>query len=124
MLSESKDLDTLVAALKEGRRILNSPAFDKMKATEIRPGPNVQSDEDWIKYIKMNAQTAYHPVGTCKMGTDDLAVVDSRLRVRGLEGLRVSDASIMPLIVGGNTNAPVIMIAEKAADMIKEDAIN
>ena len=124
MLSESKDLDTLVAALKEGRRILNSPAFDTMEATEIRPGPNVQSDEDWIKYIKMNAQTAYHPVGTCKMGTDDLAVVDSRLRVRGLEGLRVSDASIMPLIVGGNTNAPVIMIAEKAADMIKEDAIN
>ena len=122
MLSVDKDLDTLLTAMKEGRRILSAPAFDSMLATEFRPGSEVQSDDEWKDYIRGHAQTVYHPVGTCKMGIDNLAVVDPRLRVRGLEGLRVVDASIMPLIVGGNTNAPTIMIAEKAADMIKEDA--
>lgn len=124
MLSVDKDLDTLLTAMKEGRRILSTPAFDSMLATEFRPGSEVQSDDEWKDYIRGHAQTVYHPVGTCKMGIDNLAVVDPRLRVRGLEGLRVVDASIMPLIVGGNTNAPTIMIAEKAADMIKEDALN
>ena len=121
MLSEDKDLETLVLGLKEGRRLLRTPAFKKMNATEISPGPQIEHLDDWKNYIRLNAQTAYHPVGTCKMGIDKLAVVDHRLRVHGLKNLRIADASIMPSIIGGNTNAPTIMIAEKAADMIKED---
>ena len=124
MLSERKDLETLIPALKEGRRILRTPAFGPMRAVEVRPGPSIESDEEWADYIRTNAQTAYHPVGTCKMGNDISAVVDQRLRVHGVSCLRVVDASIMPMIVGGNTNAPTIMIAEKAADMIIEDAEN
>ena len=103
---------------------MRTPAFGPMRAVEVRPGPSIESDEEWANYIRTNAQTAYHPVGTCKMGNDISAVVDQRLRVHGVSCLRVVDASIMPMIVGGNTNAPTIMIAEKAADMIIEDAEN
>nr|MCS5599233.1 GMC oxidoreductase [Rhodospirillales bacterium] len=124
MLSERKDLETLIPALKEGRRILRTPAFGPMRAVEVRPEPCIESDEEWTDYIRTNAQTAYHPVGTCKMGNKPLAVVDQRLKVHGVSCLRVVDASIMPMIIGGNTNAPTIMIAEKAADMIIEDADN
>ncbi|HHZ75139.1 MAG TPA: GMC family oxidoreductase [Rhodospirillales bacterium] len=124
MLSESKDLETLLIALKEGRRILRTPAFGPMRAVEVRPEPSIESDEEWTDYIRTNAQTAYHPVGTCKIGKEPLAVVDQRLKVHGVSCLRVVDASIMPMIIGGNTNAPTIMIAEKAADMIIEDADN
>ena len=89
---------------------------------ELLPGNEVQKDDDLRAYIRANSATIFHPVGTCKMGSDEMAVVDTRLRVHGIEGLRVVDASIMPTICGGNTNAPTIMIGEKASDLIKEDS--
>jgi choline dehydrogenase-like flavoprotein len=124
LLEDAADLSVLRKAMKEGRRILNSLSFAGMNANEAMPGPAVQSDDQWTDYMRDNAATIFHPVGTCKMGakTDETAVVDPRLKLRGLDGLRVVDASIMPRITGGNTNAPTIMIAEKAADLIKEDA--
>jgi choline dehydrogenase len=97
---------------------MEAPAFDAYRKIESRPGKDVQSDEDLMEYIRNFAATIFHPVGTCKMGQGDGAVVDDQLRVHGIEGLRVVDASIMPVITGGNTNAPTIMIAEKASDMI------
>tara|TARA_B100000401_G_scaffold133901_1_gene88627 strand:- start:208 stop:1023 length:816 start_codon:yes stop_codon:yes gene_type:complete len=120
MLDAAEDLEALVAAIKTSRQILSSREFSHLKPKEFRPGPQVQTDEDWKEYIRANAQTVYHPVGTCKMGVGEDAVVDSNLSVRGLRNLRVIDASIMPRIVGGNTNAPTIMIAEKGADIIKK----
>jgi choline dehydrogenase len=85
---------------------------------EIAPGVGIQSDEDLLSWIKTSAETTYHPVGTCKMGSDPMAVVDDQLRVHGMEGLRVADASIMPTLTSGNTNAPSIMIGEKASRMV------
>lgn len=118
-LAHPRDLEKLVLGVKAARRILAAPAFDPYRGDEIRPGPGVQSDEEIREFIRRRAETIYHPAGTCRMGGDPLAVVDPELRVRGLEGLRVADASIMPLLVGGNTNAPAIMIGEKAADLIR-----
>jgi choline dehydrogenase-like flavoprotein len=120
-LSAAIDRDTLVAGVRACRRIVEAKAMDALRGAEVSPGPAVQSDEEILDYIRNNAQTAYHPVGTCKMGTDDMAVVDPRLRVRGMEGLRVADGSIMPTLMSGNTNGPIIMIGEKASDMILED---
>ncbi|PJF20340.1 MAG: hypothetical protein CUN56_16665, partial [Phototrophicales bacterium] len=94
---------------------------DDYRGEEIHPGAQMQRDEDLLQAAKDRLGLVYHPAGTCKMGTDPLAVVDERLRVHGLQGLRVVDASIMPTLVGGNTNAPVIAIAEKAADLITMD---
>ena len=93
--------------------------LDMYRAFEMNPGDTVQTDDEWLDFARMNGQTTYHVIGTCKMGHDPMAVVDDELRVHGIAGLRVIDASIMPTLVSGNTNAAVIMIAEKGADMIK-----
>lgn len=119
--SEKEDLEVILKGLKEARRIVHADAFKKYQPTETVPGNNIQEDDELKNYIRQFGGTIFHPVGTCKMGSDNQAVVDKRLRVRGIDGLRVADASIMPIIVGGNTNAPSIMIGEKASDMIKED---
>src|SRR3546814_15552001 len=97
------------------RELVAQPAFEGWRGAELNPGPEVRSDADVDAYVRRAADTIYHPVGTCRKGVDDQAVVDPQLRLRGLEGLRVVDASIMPRLVGGNTNAPPMMIAEKAA---------
>jgi choline dehydrogenase len=123
-LSDHADVAPLVAGIKLARRIAHSKAFDPFRGEEMMPGPKVQSDDEIAIAARKTAETLYHPVGTCRMGNDDRAVVDERLRVRGLEGLRVADASVMPAIVGGNTNAPTMMIAEKAAEMIREDSLS
>jgi len=119
-LSHEDDIKPLVAGFKWCRKISNtSPLSDG--AREWIPGEDVQSDDEIIDYLRGNAETVYHPVGTCKMGVDEdeLAVVDSNLNVKGMTNLMVVDASVMPNIIGGNTNAPTIMIAEKAADLLK-----
>ncbi|TXH04552.1 MAG: choline dehydrogenase [Nevskiaceae bacterium] len=121
-LADDDDLRRLVIAIRKGREILSQAAFAPHRGEELMPGPGVQTDEQIADWIRKNAETIYHPVGTCKMGVDDMAVVDPQLRVRGLQGLRVVDASVMPTVVGGNTNAPTTMIAEKGAEMILADA--
>ena len=121
-LATEGDCNTMVTALRKVRDIFNAPALDKYRDAEIKPGAKVESDEEILQYIRANAESVYHPVGSCKMGKDKMAVVDARLRVRGVDSLRVADASIMPNVTSGNTNAPTIMIAEKCADMILEDA--
>jgi choline dehydrogenase-like flavoprotein len=119
-LSCDADLQALMEGLKLCRRLAQARAFDRFRGAEVYPSPTAQSDQAVGEYIRRMAESCYHPVGTCKMGKDPLAVVDPHLRVRGIEGLRVADASIMPTIVSGTTNAPTIMIAEKAADLLKE----
>ena len=121
-LATSKDRDTLVAGARALRRIFGSPALSRHMAEEIEPGPNCHTDEALLDFIRRRGSTVYHPVSTCRMGPDPMSVVDERLRVRGFAGLRVIDASIMPAIVSGNTNAATIMIAEKGADMLLADA--
>ncbi len=118
MLSERDDIQRLLEGIKQTRELLRARAFDDFLDSEVFPGEAAQSDAELEAFLKEKANHVYHPVGTCKMGTDEYAVVDPQLRVRRLEGLRVADASVMPSLVGGNTNAPTIMIAEKAADMI------
>jgi choline dehydrogenase len=117
-LSTQNDKDTLIAGLRIARKVFQSPAMAALVESEYLPGPGTQSDEEWLEHIRQTAGTTYHPTSTCMMGPDERAVVDPQLRVRGLEGLRVVDASVMPTVVSGNTNATVIMIAEKASDMI------
>ena len=112
------DLRMLVEGVKLSRDIFAAAPFDAFRGPEIYPGDAVRSDNDIVAYIRRKAETVYHPVGTCRMGNDDDAVVDSQLRVRGIAGLRVVDASVMPTLPSGNTNAPTIMIAEVAADLI------
>lgn len=117
-LEAYEDIRTMRAGVRIGRDILAQKAFDPYRGEEYAPGRDVKSDAEIDAYIRETGETIYHPVGTCKMGSDPLAVVDDQLRVRGVDGLRVVDASIMPRLVTGNTNAPTIMIAEKASDMI------
>ncbi len=121
-LADARDLEKMVRAVRKAREILSQPAFAPHAQLELDPGAEVQTDAQLRDWVRAHAETTYHPVGTCKMGADAQAVVDARLRVHGLEGLRVVDASIMPTLVGGNTNAPTTMIAEKGADFILEDA--
>ena len=117
-LATQKDKDTLRAGLKLAREIMSQGAFAPYLGRELSPGWDVVSDSDLDACIRRRAETIYHPVGSCRMGGDEGAVVDEQLRVRGAEGVRVVDASVMPAQVSGNTHAPTVMIAEKAADMI------
>ena len=121
-LSEEEDVIDLRNALRETRRILMQPAFDEFRGDPVKPGPeiNIDDDEELDNWIRENGETLYHPVSTCKMGNDEMSVVDDDLKVHGIDGLRVVDASIMPTLIAGNTNAPAIMIAEKAADLIRQ----
>ncbi|NMG20417.1 GMC family oxidoreductase [Brasilonema bromeliae] len=118
-LQSESDVQKLVAGIKIIRQLFNSSVFDEFRGEEAAPSADVTSDEALRAYIRETCDTVYHPVGTCKMGTDADSVVDPELRVHGVDGLRVVDASIMPSITTGNTNAPTIMIGEKAADLIK-----
>jgi len=120
-LSTEQDLRTVVEGVRLCRRIAHSKAFETYRGEELLPGKQITSEAELADFVRGALQTLYHPVGTCKMGTDEMAVVDPQLRVRGIERLRVVDASIMPRITAGNTNAPTLMIAEKAADMIKAE---
>ena len=117
--SEGFDLRMMLECAKLSRDILAQPAFDAFRGAPIHPARDDLDDDELIAYIRAKAETVYHPVGTCRMGTDDLSVVDPELRVHGVDGLRVVDASVMPTLPGGNTNAPTIMIAERAAELIR-----
>src|SRR4029077_4237976 len=121
-LSTPTDRDTVVAGLKLLRRIMSQPAMRRYIAEERAPDPRCTSDADACAFARWHATASFHPTSSCRMGSDATAVVDERLRVHGIEGLRVIDASIMPTLVSGNTNAAVVMIAEKGADMILQDA--
>jgi choline dehydrogenase-like flavoprotein len=121
-LASEVDRTANVEGLKILRKILNAPALAPYVVEEVDPGAKVTSDEALLAFCRTRGTTVYHPTSTCRMGNDPLAVVDQRLRLRGIEGLRVVDASVMPDLVSGNTNAPVIMIAEKASEMILQDA--
>ena len=121
-LSERDDLDRMVSGFKMMRRILQQPALAALGGRELPASAGAQTDAQIEAFIRGHADTIYHPVGSCRMGPGPQDVVDDRLRVHGLSGLRVVDASVMPRIVSGNTNAPTIMIAEKAADFIRTDA--
>lgn len=122
-LRDAADLEHLVDGVKLSREIAATSPLASLLGAERTPGPGVTSDDELRAYVRATANTMFHPTGTCKMGPDDddLAVVDATLRVHGIRGLRVADASIMPRIVGGNTNAPCIMIGEKAADLALAD---
>ena len=121
-LCEEVDRETMVAGLKLSREVAGQSAFARYVKREVMPGPDFACDEELLDYAKATGSTIFHPTGTCRMGIDERAVVDSRLRVRGVRGLRVADCSVMPTIVSGNTNAAAIMIGEKASAMILEDA--
>jgi choline dehydrogenase len=121
-LSHDEDLAVFENGIRYARELVNTKAFDKIRGRELAPGPDVTSSSGLRDYIRQSASTVWHPAGTCKMGTDPDAVVDGQLRVYGIDGLRIADASVMPNIVNANPNAAVMMIAEKAADMIRREA--
>ena len=118
LLADDRDMRQLIAACKKVREIFRSPAFDAYRVAERLPGEAVQTDQDWENYLRKTAFLGYHGVSTCRMGADDRAVVDPELRLRGFDGLRIVDASVMPGLISGNTHGTVVMIAERAADLI------
>jgi choline dehydrogenase len=118
-LSDPLDQQVIVAALKMARKVIAQPALAPYFEAELTPGAGAATDEQLLEFARAAGSTGYHPVGTCRMGEREDSVVDSQLRVRGVEGLRVVDASVMPKMVSGNTNAATIMIAEKAADLVR-----
>ena len=118
-LSDNEDLEIMLEGFELSREIFAQEAFAPYRANELLPGADVKDRSDIVEFIRSKAETIYHPVGTCRMGADEGAVVDAQLRVHGVRGLRVVDASVMPTLIGGNTNAPTIMLAERAADMIR-----
>jgi choline dehydrogenase len=120
-LSTPRDRSVAVTSVRQARQIMKARALERYSPAEILPGPVHQSDDDLLAQIGNIATTIFHPVGTCRMGPDERSVVGNDLRVHGLAGLRVVDASIMPRIVSGNTASPVVMIAEKAADLIRQE---
>ncbi|HEV7715592.1 MAG TPA: GMC oxidoreductase, partial [Steroidobacteraceae bacterium] len=115
---EQADIDTAIRGIELARLVYRTAPQSSLTGAELRPGASCTSHADLVEYVRANGGITQHPVGTCKMGIDPEAVVDPQLRVRGIEGLRVADASIMPTVTGGNTNAPTIMIGEKASDLI------
>jgi len=117
-LTAQLDREVTLEAMRITRRIMTAPSMREIATDEMAPGVNIRSDDELLDWVRKNAETTYHPVGTCKMGSDPMAVVDDQLRVHGMEGLRVADASIMPTLTSGNTNAPSIMIGEKASRMV------
>jgi choline dehydrogenase len=117
-LSAEYDRSGLLIGMRKAREVMNTPAAQTILGDEIAPGEALQKDDELLDWVRNNAETTYHPIGTCKMGADPMAVVDDQLRVHGIEGLRVADASIMPTLTSGNTNAPSIMIGEKASVMV------
>lgn len=119
-LEDERDRTLLIKAGRKALQVLESPAFDQYRVANHLPR-ETSSDDHWLQHIATSAECVYHPVGTCKMGSDEMAVVDASLKVRGMHNLRVIDASVMPRITSGNTNAPVMMIAEKAADLIRQE---
>jgi choline dehydrogenase-like flavoprotein len=120
-LASPVDQECLVQAMQTARRIVRRPAMQHFIESEMSPGDSVRDAAAWLDFARRNGQTIYHPVGTCRMGSDAGAVVDPRLRVNGLQGLRVVDASVIPKIVSGNIQAAVMMVAEKGADLILAD---
>ena len=118
-MSHPDDWTEMRACVRLTRELFAQPAFDPFRGRELAPGEAVRSDEGIDAFVRETVQSAYHPCGTCRMGADAMAVVDPELRVRGMDGLRVVDSSIMPAITTGNLNAPTIMIAEKAADIVR-----
>lgn len=116
--ADQNDMDRLRTGLKLSRSLLLSDIFSKYKGHEILPGPEVETDEQWDEYIRNTCTTVHHACSSCRMGSDDMAVVDTELKVYGIEGLRVVDASVFPTLLAGNSNAPVVMVAEKASDII------
>jgi choline dehydrogenase len=121
LIGDPRDMRLMIDGCRMTRGLFEQPAFSRYVEKEGTPGPSVQTDEEWTDFIHAGVMRGQHPVGTCKMGVDEVAVVDPRLRVRGVQGLRVVDGSIMPTLTSGNTNAPIIAIAERAADLILRD---